>query len=109
MQRDEGHLADATARVFLFLLLAGTVTLAWAIWNLWPTAEGGARAVMAAKTYFSKGVVIGLVVAASVRWQWRRTAPDQRKMHRLFAWVAVAGLAWAAMHVAALAMLSAAV
>jgi DMSO/TMAO reductase YedYZ heme-binding membrane subunit len=109
VRQTEEHLAEVTVRVFLFLLFTGTVTLAWAMWNLWPSPEGGARAVSAAKTYFSKGVVIGLVVTASVLWQRRRAAPDQTKMRRLFGWVAVAGLVWAAMHMAALAMLPAAV
>ncbi len=109
MQQSEERLAEVTARVFLCLLCAGTVTLAWAIWNLWPSAEGGTRAVTAAKAYLLKGVVVGLVVTASVLWQRRRAAPDQKGMRRLFGWVAVAGLAWAAMHVAAQAMPPAAV
>lgn len=49
-----------------FLRVAGTATLAWAIWALWPSPRDEARAAAAANAHLSKGMVIGLVLAASM-------------------------------------------
>ena len=96
MRRGDEERVETTKRVFLFFLVAGTISLVWALWTLWLSPEGGARTATEAKTYFLKGMCTGLTIATATAWQRRRTRPDSPGMRRLFGQVAATALAWAA-------------
>lgn len=100
---------EQAAKIYKFMLAAmyvvlaaSTLVLASVISDLWPSPEGGPRAIAAARSYYRTGVFLGVVFFIGAVWHQRRAVPDRFGTRHLLGWCAAAGLVWAAMHAAAL-------